>query len=466
LLGEHTDEVAADWASAATARPPVSGPHRAAPPDAVRPSVHGAPLPLAGVRVVDLSWMLASAGAGRFLAAMGAEVIKVEHMSRLDGMRFAGMPYPDRAERDAATAPMRYPQQKSVNQSANFNEINTGKLGLSLDLKSPRGRAVLEDLIRTADMVVEGYSPGTMDRMGLGYERLRELNPRIIYVQQSGLGQRGTYGGAKAFGPTAQAFSGLTEMSGFPRPWPPAGIGYSYLDWFGAYNMATAMVAALYHRDVTGRGCWIDSSQVETGIYLQGSALLDFTVNGRAWSRYGNRSPHKLAAPHGAYRAEGQDRWVAIAAFTEDHWQSLVEVLGSPQWSADDRFATLAGRLGNQDELDELVQTSTQGWDRYELMHALQGRGVPAAVIQDAHDKVELDPQLRQRRWLVELVHSEFGAWPAKDFPVAFSATPVHIGGVKDRHSPCYGEDTEDVLTRILGMSSEDVAELRERAVV
>lgn len=465
LLGEHNAEIESEWMATTPPRA-VAQPQRATPPAEVPPSIHGSPLPLAGVRIVDLSWMLASAGAGRFLSAMGAEVIKVEHMSRLDGMRFAGMPFPDRAERDRATGPMPYPEQKSVNQSANFNEINTGKLGISLDLKSERGREVLEDLIRTADFVVEGYSPGTMDRMGLGYERLRELNPRIIYVQQSGLGQRGTYGGAKAFGPTAQAFSGLTEMSGLPGAWPPAGIGYSYLDWFGAYNMATAMVAALYRRDLTGEGCWIDSSQVETGIYLQGSALLDYTVNGRAWSRYGNRSPHKPAAPHGAYPAEGRDRWVAIAAFTEQHWTAIVETLGSPAWASEERFATLAERLEHQDELDALMAEETRGWDRYELMHALQARGVPAGVTQDAHDKVELDPQLRSDGWLVELEHTEYGHWPAKDFPVTFSETPTHIGGFKNRHSPCYGEDTDEVLSRALGLSEQQIAELREAKAV
>lgn len=466
LLGEHSGEVHTGWLAAVASPPTISGPHRSISPEEVPDSIHGTPLPLAGVRIVDLSWMLASAGAGRYLSAMGAEVIKVEHSSRLDGMRFAGMPFPDRAERDAATGPMPYPQQKSINQSANFNEINTGKLGLSLDLKSPRGKEILEDLIRTADFVIEGYSPGTMDRMGLGYERLKEINPRIIYVQQSGLGQRGVYGGAKAFGPTAQAFSGLTEMSGLPKPWPPAGIGYSYLDWFGAYNMATAMVAALYRRDLTGEGCWIDSSQVEMGIYLQGSAQLDHSVNGRPWSRYGNRSPYKAAAPHGAYRAEGSDRWVAISAFTEKQWLALLGVLGIPALAQDERFSNLEARLHHQDDLDRIIQDHTIAWDRYELMHALQGRGVPAGTTQDAHDKVELDPQLRAQDWLVELAHSEYGSWPAKDFPVSFSATPTHIGGVKNRHSPCYGEDTDEILTRVLGMGAAQIAELREQQVV
>ena len=138
------------------------------------------------------------------------------------------------------------PPREGLNRSGSFMEINAGKLAISLDLKKPEGKRILEDLIRNADVVLEGYSPGTMDRMGLGYDRLRELNPGIIYLQQSGFGQHGVYGRARAFGPTAQAFSGISDMSGLPEPRPPAGIGYSYLDWFGAYNMATAALAALY----------------------------------------------------------------------------------------------------------------------------------------------------------------------------------------------------------------------------
>lgn len=462
LVGEHDDEVFREWSRKRAVSP--RHPRRADVP-ATRGRRTGA-LPLEGLRVVDLSWMLASAGAGRFLASMGAEVIKVEHMSRLDGMRFAGMPYPPRAERDAATGPMPYPQQTSVNQSANFNEINVGKLAMSLNLKSSDGLRILEDLIRSADFVVEGYSPGTMERMGLGYERLRELNPGIVYIQQSGLGQRGIYPKAKAFGPTAQAFSGLTDMSGLPSPWPPAGIGYSYLDWFGAYNMATAALAAHYRRELTGEGCWIDASQVEVGVYLQGTALLDYTVNGRPWARYGNDSPYKPAGPHGVFRAEGRDRWVAIACFTQEQWRALTEVLGHPEWIDDPRFATLSDRRAHAAALGEAISAETVTWERYRLMQALQERGVPAGVAQDAQDRVENDPQLASDRWLIELEHSEFGSWPARTHPVRFSRTPLHAGGVKDRHAPCYGEDTDEVLGRILGLDASAIAQLRESGAV
>lgn len=466
LIGEHNGAIVDEWSARGDAAPAMPG--RQDRPARTAVSPYGKPFALEGLRVVDLSWMLASAGAGKFLAALGAEVIKVEHESRLDGMRFTEVVYPTggRDERDAATAPMKPPPLDTFNKSANFMEINTGKSAISLNLKDPRGKQILEDLIRDADVVIEGYSPGTMKRMGLGYDRLRELNPDVVYVQQSGLGERGTYGRAKAFGPTAQAFAGLTGMSGFPDPWPPAGIGYSYLDWFGAYNAATAILAGLYRRDRTGEGCHIDASQVETGMYLTGTAILDYTVNGRAWSRRGNRSVDKPAAPHGIYRADGDDRWVAIACFTHDQWIATATVLGNPHWADDERFATLEQRLLHQDQLDELIEAETAKWERYALMYALQAAGVPAGVAQNSEDRVDNDPQLRYREWLADLRQTENGVWPAKQLPVTMSVTPPHVGGVKHRNGPNYGEDTVEVLTRLLGMSDAEVQTLYDEGVV
>ena len=458
LLGEHTDAVLTSL--------PVEHDARGTSPVAVagrQPALskHGKPFALSGVRIIDLSWLLASGGAGRFFTSHGAEVIKVEHKNRVDGMRLAGpIGKGGRAERDAATAPVPNHPTDSLNRGGSFMEINAGKRSLSLNLKHQRGREILRDLLKDADMVIEGFSPGTMDRMGFGYETLKQINPRIVYVQQSGMGQIGTYGQMRSFGPTAQAFSGLSEMSGLPGTYPPAGIGYSYLDWFGAYQMATAMMAALYRQRQTGKGCWIDSSQVEAGLYLTGTAILDNSVNGRSWQRYGNRSPYKLAAPHGAYRTMGDDRWIAIGAFTDEHWWSLAKVLGHPEWTADPRFALLSQRLAHQDALDALVNSATVEWDGYELMDALQAAHVPAGVCQTAQDRFERDPQLRHLEWMVELEQSEIGRWPVKEVPVKFTETPPYIGGPLDRHGPSYGEDNDYVLRELLGMSEEQIEAL------
>ncbi|HKP08646.1 MAG TPA: CoA transferase [Microbacterium sp.] len=465
-LGEHTASVVAEWRSPSPQSPsPSDDAH-----EELGLSVHGKPFALNGVRVIDLSWMLASAGAGRYLAALGADVIKVEHASRLDGMRTGqGLcPPGGRAQRDAATEPLPTPvhDPANPNRSGSFMEINSGKRGLSLNLKSPEGKALLEDLIRDADMVVEGFSPGTMERMGLGYERLKQLNPRIIYVQQSGLGEHGVYGRVRAFGPTAQAFTGISEMSGLPSPYPPAGIGYSYLDWFGAYNMANAMLAGLYRRNTTGLGCHIDASQGEIGLQLTGTAILDWSVNGRSWSRTGNRSPYVPAAPHGAYASQGEDRWIALAAFTQEHWIAMADVLGHTEWLADARFADVESRIAHQDALDELVAAATRDREGGELMAALQQRGVPAGVCQDAADRYESDPQLAHLDWTVELPQSEIGTWPVKEHPVRMAATPSHIGGRLNRSGPNYGEDTDSVLAEILGYDDDRIRSLRAAGVV
>jgi crotonobetainyl-CoA:carnitine CoA-transferase CaiB-like acyl-CoA transferase len=349
----------------------------------------------------------------------------------------------------------------SLNRTGFYMEINSGKLGMSLNLKSPEGRKALEDLIRDADMIVEGYSPGTMIRLGLGYEELKKINPSIIYVQQSGLGELGTYGRARSYGPTAQAISGISDMSGLPAPFPPAGIGYSYLDWFGAYNMAQAMMAALYRRSVTGEGCHIDASQAGIGVYLTGTTIIDYSVNGRHWARYGNRSPYKPAAPHGAFQTAGVDRWIAIAAFTEAQWHNLVEVLGLQAHASDARFSTLAARLANQDELETIVAEATRDRDGSALMMELQGRHVPAGVIQTAQERIEEDPQLKHLGWLTELKQTEIGVWPTRGMPVHLSETPAHIGGRLNRAGPNYGEDTDYVLRDILKKSPDEIAAMR-----
>ena len=462
LLGEH------DTAVFAEARPEPAVPDRTRPARERPLSKRGKPFALDGVRVVDLSWLLASGGAGRFFTALGAEVIKVEHLSRVDGMRFSNGPVPEggRAERDAATAPLMHTLgPKDWNRGGGFMEINAGKRSFSLDLKSSEGRELLAELIKTADIVTEGFSPGTMDRMGFGYERLRELKPDIIYVQQSGLGQAGVYGRMRCYGPVAAAFSGLTEMSGLPAPYPPAGIGYSYLDWFGAYNMALAMMSALYRRRVTGEGCWIDASQVETGMYLTGTAPLDFQANGRTWERYGNASPYKPAAPHAALRTAGEDRWIAVACFTDAQWRALAQTLHLTDLLDDPDLATLAGRVQHADRLERLLTAATSTWDGYELMSALQAVGVPVGVCQTAQDRCEVDPQLRHDGWQVEIEQRDNGFWPVKEVPVRFARTPAYIGGALDRSGPSYAQDNEYVAHTVLGLDQDRIDELTEKGV-
>jgi crotonobetainyl-CoA:carnitine CoA-transferase CaiB-like acyl-CoA transferase len=458
LLSEHTAEIRANpW-------PPRAVPAAPKPAPDIKHSAREKPFPLQNVRIFDFSWFLASAGGTKFLAALGAECLKVEWKSNPDSRLAAMAPPGGRAERMAATAPLK--GVDDINMGGQFNNKNPGKRGLSLNIRHPRGLQIAKDLIRLSDVVAEGFSPGVLDRLGLGYDVLRSIRPDIIYVQQSGMGNHGTYGRTRTLGPVAAALSGLSEMSGLPEPAMPAGWGYSYLDWMGAYSFALATVSALHYREITGKGQWIDASQTESGLFLTGVPAVDHSAHGRVWSRLGNRSPHKAAAPHGAYRAEGEDRWIAIACFTEAEWHALLDVAGLLEWRNDPRFATLASRLEHQDALDRAVEGWTRTQDAYQCMTQLQEAGVAAGVCQTAEDRCDRDPQLPVLDWLTEVTGTKIGRWPVAEFPVKLSATPAYAGGIIDRGAPCYGEDNAAILRDYLGMTEDEIERLAANGVI
>jgi crotonobetainyl-CoA:carnitine CoA-transferase CaiB-like acyl-CoA transferase len=456
LLGEDTASVLGGQA-----RTP-SVPAQAKPDtEARRSALHDKPFPLQGVKILDFAWFLASAGGTRFLAAMGAESYKVEWKDNPDTRLAAMAPVGGRAARDAATGPL--PGVKDPDMGGQFNNKNAGKRGISLNIRHPKGLAIAKDLVRICDIVAEGFSPGVLQRLGLGYDVMRKIRPDIIYVQQAGMGAHGTYGRMRTVGPVAAAFGGQAEMSGLPEPAMPVGWGYSYLDWMGAYGYALALLGALYHRDRTGEGQWIDASQCESGLFLTGTSILDWSANDRVWTRYGNRSPYKPAAPHGAYRCKGADRWVAIACFTDEEFQTLARLAGTLD---DRRFATLANRLAHQDALDEAVSAWTETLSAEEVMIALQSEGVAAGVCQNAEDRCDNDPQLRHLKWLTEVTGTKIGTWPVYELPMKLSRTPPYIGGPIDRGAPGYGEDNAWLLTNLLGMTPSDIERLAEEGVI
>ena len=347
-----------------------------------------------------------------------------------------------------------------------FNNKNAGKRGISLNIRHPKGLQIAKDLVRICDVVAEGFSPGVLQRLGLGYDVMKSIRPDVIYIQQSGMGVHGTYGRMRTVGPVAAAFGGQGDMSGLPEPAMPVGWGYSFLDWMGAYGYALALLGALYHRERTGEGQWIDASQCESGLFLTGATILDWSANERVWRRYGNRSPYKPAAPHGAYRCAGKDRWIAIACFTDAEWRALAQVAGQGAWLDDRRFNTLEHRLLHQDSLDALVEEWTRTQDRHDCMMKLQRAGVPAGVCQNAEDRCDADPQLRHLKWLTEVTGTKIGTWPVYELPMKMSRTPAYIGGPTNRGAPGYGEDNEWLLTEMLGMSRSDVERLAEEGVI
>jgi crotonobetainyl-CoA:carnitine CoA-transferase CaiB-like acyl-CoA transferase len=456
-VGEHNDEIL-----------PALAPARSVPTATAEPrlieSLHGKPFALSNVRILDFGWFLASAGGTRILSGFGAETIKVEWHAHPDTRLGAMAPVGGRAARDAATGPLE--PVTDPDMGGQFNNKNPGKLGISLNVRHPEGLEIARELVRICDVVTEGFSPGVLDRWGLGYDALREINDKIVYVQQSGMGSHGTYGRFRTVGPVAGSFSGLNEMSGMGGPYAPAGWGYSYLDWIGAYGFAQAVLSGLYYREVTGRGQRIDSSQVESGIALLGPTLLDWQVNGREFERSGNRSPYSDASPHGIYRSKGEDRWIAIAVFTDEEWRSLAAVAGRDDWVMDPRFRDVASRAANRAEVDDIVSEWTGQFDAHDLMGRLQAAGVRAGAAQTAADRYDRDPQLAHLNWLTEVEGTKIGRWPVYELPVDLSATPSHAGGRTKRGAPNYGEDNEYVLGDLLGLSSREIGRLRADGVI
>jgi crotonobetainyl-CoA:carnitine CoA-transferase CaiB-like acyl-CoA transferase len=411
--------------------------------------------PLEGVRVIDLTKIVAGPNATRMLATMGAEVIRVEwHDQRaLDMLRGVGPRVPG-GDAD------------SVNRSGLFNNLNSGKFGITLNMNVPQGRDLFKRLIAKSVVLCENYSPGQMERWELGYETLREINPGLIYLQITGMGKSGTYKDYLSVGPTAQALSGLTHMSGSPEPMPPAGWGYSYLDHSTGYYGAMHVLAALLQRRRTGRGCYLDLSQTEVGLMVSGTATLEAQVTGTPTERHGNRMQAAAWAPHGAYPCCGTDEWITIAVQTDEQWEALVAEIGAPVWACDARFQTAAGRKAHEDDLDRLMAECTKSEDRYDLMARLQQRGVPAGVVQKSVDRCTRDAQLQTRGYFVPLPQSEIGTWPIENFPAKFQNMPIEVGGLPGRGAPCMGEDNDSVYRDVLGLTPEEIAVLREDWII
>ena len=412
---------------------------------------------LAGFRICDFTGQLAGAGATRWLAAFGAEVIRIEdpvREGRWDILR-GTPPFVD--------------ERRGIDMGGAFNNHNAGKLGITLNLRTERGRELLAELVAISDAVTENFAKGVLERWGFGYERLRAIKPDIVYISNCGFGHVGPYSDFKTWGPIVQAVSGLTFTNGLPGH-PPAGWGYSYMDHTGAYYMAMAILLALLHRQRTGVGQWVDLACTEAALGLHGPALLDWTVNGRPTRREGqphaNRSQWPPMAPHGIYPAAGDDDWVAIACRDEGDWRKFCGTVAEP-WCEAPAFTTLADRCAAQDELDERVGAWTASRSKFAIEEALRDAGVPVAAVQKPQERIDQDAST-----------SAFGLWPevrhAKMGAVRVDGQPVHFHSADgpgadwhfERGGPCLGEHNEEVLTRLLGLSVEEVAALGEEGVL
>ena len=416
------------------------------------------PRPLAGTRVVDFTWVRAGPWAARWLGALGAEVIKVE------------WPVTERGRRSGTGGSTPEGIEPNLNSSGTFNDGNANKLGVTLNIRSEQGLEMARELISVSDLVIENFSSRVMQSWGIGYDEMRKLRPDIVYVSMSGFGHSGRQHSYTTMGPSAQALSGLSYLSGLPDQ-PPAGWGWSYLDDTGGMYIALSALTALYHRNTTGEGQHVDLSQMMIGITLNGSSLLDLTVNGRSTVRGGyppgnrthwpgttlvNNYRGPTMAPHNSYRTlgGGYNDWCAIACASDSEWQKLVGVMGSPEWAVSPKLATLVGRLERQEEMDQGIEAWTQTVEKYDLMERCQAVGVRAMPVQSTQDRVDSDPQLRHRRLHRELEHPYIGTYRMQNAPFIPSDTSV----TNYRTSPLIGQHNQWVFEGLLGLSHQDLA--------
>jgi crotonobetainyl-CoA:carnitine CoA-transferase CaiB-like acyl-CoA transferase len=413
---------------------------------------------LSHIRICDFTGQLAGAGATKWMSAFGADVIRVEDPVRQgtwDILRMM-MPFVD--------------DRRGVDFGGGFNNHNTEKHGITLNLRTERGKQLLTQIIEQSDVVAENFAYGVFEKWGFGYEQLREIKPDIIYVSNCGFGHTGPYKKYKTWGPIVQAMSGLTFTSGLPDM-EPAGWGYSYMDHTGAYYMAIAIMMALLHKQRTGEGQWVDMSCTEAGTTLNGPALLDYTVNGRRMRREGSpnstRSNFPGMAPHGIFACDGDDEWIAISVRDDADWKAFAGVVGvagvaGEEWTRAERFATTEARLAAEDELEALVSQWTKGQSKFATEQKLQAAGVPAAAVQKPHERIDNDPETERFGLWPTAEHSKMGEVRVDGIPANFSKTPWNI----ERGGPCLGEHNHEVLSRLLGLSGEEIDDLREEGVI
>ncbi len=401
-------------------------------------------LPLEGIRILDLTWWIAGPLATMQMAMMGAEVIRLESRARPDSMRLT-TPFAE--------------NEPGVNRSGRWNSHNFSKHSAALNLSKPEGAELAKRLVAKCDIVFENFAGGVLDRMGLDYETLKAINPRIILCAVSVVGRDGPKAKYIGFGPGAIAYSGLGAITGH-KGGAPGTIPPFLADYTTAWHAELAMLAALHERKRTGVGRRIELSMVEAAASQLPEPFIDATLNGRIAQPKGN--DHPTTAPHGYYPCAGKDRWIAIAVEDDDQWFGLCETLDGADWkfSADPRFADGLLRHQNREELDAAIAEETRQFDAFSLEGRLQTAGVPAGVALTPAD-VYADPHLRSREVIIAPEHPEVGPYPMVGLAWHIVDQPPVV-----RPSPLLGQDNAYVWGELLGLTEAEIAEYEAAGVI
>ncbi|MFC1966334.1 CaiB/BaiF CoA transferase family protein [Chloroflexota bacterium] len=393
--------------------------------------------PLEGLNVLDFSWVVVGPLLTRHLADYGATVVRVESNKHPDTLRTTA-PYKD--------------NQPGIDRSGYVSNYAAGKYSITLDLNHPKGIAIAGKLVKWADIVIDSFATGVIDRLGLGYDELRRIKPDIIMVSTSQLRQSGPYPPFRGYGMHGAALAGFYSITGWPGREPIGPYG-AYTDGIAFETLLVAVLSAIDYHHRTGEGQRIEQSQVESGIHVLAPAVLDYGVNGRMAGPAGNSHPY--AAPHNVYRCRGEDRWCVIAVFTDAEWRCFCDVMGNPPWTRDAKFSSQAQRKKNESELDRLVEERTITRSAEEVMLSLQEKGVSAGVVQTGED-LHRDPQLKHRSHYQVLEHKVIGPHSYDTSSFRLSKTP----GKPEWAAPLIGEHSEYVCRNILGMTDDEIAEL------
>ena len=401
-------------------------------------------LPLAGVRVLDFTWAWAGPFCTMQLAHMGADVIRVETSQRPCVTR--GIP----PFADDVPGP---------NRAGYFNQYNQGKRSITLNLRDPKAVEIALQLAKHSDVVTENFAAGVMDRMGLGFAKLRERRSDIIMISMSGYGQTGPYKGYIGYGPPAAALAGFCSLTGY-EGMGPSEIGVSFADPNAGIFGSFAIMAALVHRKKTGQGQYIDQSQFETAVSLVPEGLMEFALNHRSPERSGNH--HRWMSPHNCYKTKGDhSQWVSIAVGNEAEWKALCGAIGKPELANDARFRSPDLRKQNEAALDDLITAWTSERDRWVITDALQKAGVAAFPPMSNKDLAH-DEHLQARGYLVQKEHPEVGRRLHAGIPWTMSGTPSQVR----QAAPIRGADTQTVLSELLGYTNAQIEQLRSENVL